>query len=1586
MNNINENICQAIDIIIQERLSHISFDTTVLCKVVDDSKKEQGIYIVKSDETKFEAYSSLQTLLNGDSVYVQIPNGDWNEQKFILSKKTSEDQNPSLTYRSPFSNFIDITGNLVNVNTNEYGLTANANDENLKEIEIWSYNSANQEEPLKGYSSLGIKAGFKTMLNSNVIKGNYGLRLKIVSKLDKLINSAGDNKLQGAEYTLELNEKNMNGNPYSFSTYANQEILFDISQIDNILSMSLVFYQKPGSFFIDKNNNTYALEVVSKKNLFVNNIGVFLGYRTDEITEEKVIIYSNDSSSYNKDATNQKDNNKKIKLRWIYKDPLTGTFRSAQPTDDINYEVRWYRYLLGAPSADEYSGIYWKLLSTQVWDNKDFKFKYEIKDDDWIKTENSAIKPDFLTSWIIPNTKSPSEKVKAVILYNNQIYRSEILEFTNENEVYSNEGILDEIQDTIKNMTALTIQCDDYSNGNYFIYDESYRLIDGSQSAIPRQFSAFLNLKNSTDNNGDDYPLENVKSITWYLPKSNTMLRFKDEDLINNDIEEYYGVEYYKITKYQQDNGKVENKLTYYINSRFSLSYVNNTIMCEVVDNNETIYNTTKTLSFGVSGSNGTDTTLVLDFATPGVNAVDLASTDYNIVVEANLYDANNQNITQQAISNKVSWTWEWVDQKNSKLVQDGSNNLCTILWTNNISDWEDKWHVLKCTVEGWGDYNLEALLPIPIKKSARVSGVEIPKENQINLSKNSILPIDYPETNNWTGYDFVQDNKIDFKKIYNSNFEWILNESNLGAYAHEKAWQKLKYIKIFYDNYSFNLTQRSLNTDGVSIRIKRNKISQLKPQKYKLSFQFKTLSIENNVPENVVIGEGKQIYSNFRFYLNINGIKVGYGPAGSSSASINITQFILDKTEYNPLKHLDNYVATKSILANSEWQTYELILNLTETINIEDNGITLRIIGGTQPLDLAPYAIKDIEFIQLTEDSVEPIVALSGPTEIIYNTEGNPQYYNNLFGLSYYFNNKLITNYYGNGLDWKIIPEGNGAYYPQLSAKKDVENNVVVGYRLQPNPFYVAESSTGVVLQALLNDDVVWAQPILILQNKYFSSSINKWDGSVQIDKEGGFIGSNKIAAGRKETDNTFTGVILGEYGTNSNELDVGLYGFSKGKATFGFKEDGTAFIGESGAGRIDFNGKGGIIQSGNWKLIENSWNLPEPQGEETTIGGTLFDLDDGKIILKRWKQEDVEDDDGNVSKQNVSYSITLDSQKNSKEYDYPLTIGTASNPNFKVKWDGSIEATNGKFTGIIDAKQGGTIGGWSINQDGLSKGGVTLGGDGYAFNAGAFTVGYDGTVVANKITTDGMTANNIDIQSGTITGVNLTLQGKSVSIFNTDGYGLTINEDGAQFNGDVEIANGSISFNQLNLSTQNKIDTASSNASGAINIANNASGQATLAQEIAEQIVSGTYNGGSFINNRLIYSPELHANDLYISTKRLDGSYTTSGTLYYMTSGGDYTPFSLTVNSADGSYSSVYLDCNTVHSSFTFDSIQFITIETFEESDSQTPSRMFISCKGNYSPYIFFDTHTVNFSECKRVILPSDTTGTTNIVAVFA
>ena len=82
----------------------------------------------------------------------------------------------------------------------------------------------------------------------------------------------------------------------------------------------------------------------------------------------------------------------------------------------------------------------------------------------------------------------------------------------------------------------------------------------------------------------------------------------------------------------------------------------------------------------------------------------------------------------------------------------------------------------------------------------------------------------------------------------------------------------------------------------------------------------------------------------------------------------------------------------------------------------------------------------------------------------------------------------------------------------------------------------------------------------------------------------------------------------MLGTWkGKDANEVikdQTGIYGFNKGSMSYAFKEDGTAFIGEAGKGRIEFNGSKGTIQSASWG--KNIY----PQ--------MLIDLDDTLIEMK--------------------------------------------------------------------------------------------------------------------------------------------------------------------------------------------------------------------------------------------------------------------------------------------------------------------------------------------------------------------------------
>jgi len=76
---------------------------------------------------------------------------------------------------------------------------------------------------------------------------------------------------------------------------------------------------------------------------------------------------------------------------------------------------------------------------------------------------------------------------------------------------------------------------------------------------------------------------------------------------------------------------------------------------------------------------------------------------------------------------------------------------------------------------------------------------------------------------------------------------------------------------------------------------------------------------------------------------------------------------------------------------------------------------------------------------------------------------------------------------------------------------------------------------------------------PIHYLLNRYGLANINAWDGnSVQIDDTGGYILSPQIGAGRKENDNSFTGMIMGEAReAGKTNPSVGLLGYASGTRT---------------------------------------------------------------------------------------------------------------------------------------------------------------------------------------------------------------------------------------------------------------------------------------------------------------------------------------------------------------------------------------------------------------------------------------------------
>ena len=285
------------------------------------------------------------------------------------------------------------------------------------------------------------------------------------------------------------------------------------------------------------------------------------------------------------------------------------------------------------------------------------------------------------------------------------------------------------------------------------------------------------------------------------------------------------------------------------------------------------------------------------------------------------------------------------------------------------------------------------------------------------------------------------------------------------------------------------------------------------------------------------------------------------------------------------------------------------------------------------------PYASTTQYFIQ-------------GPSTVVYDSfGGNPLYFKDAFVLyayniqsdgivevsknvewdiQYYTIDKIIINKSSLG-QYGIV----GSYMPVLK-----EDN-----SLLPAAMYLIEDKQTLYPFVLCKHDgiVVWSQPIYLMQNRYPSAMLNNWDNTLTIDEDNNTILTNFIGAGKKNLDNTFSGILLGDIesksaistngSTNSfitlasDHSGIGLYGFHENAQSFGFNVNGTAFLGKSSGGRIAFNGECGFIYSQNWL---NSFDEKESPfiisngivaGLKPGTDGMAIDLQNGHIDAFNFK-----------------------------------------------------------------------------------------------------------------------------------------------------------------------------------------------------------------------------------------------------------------------------------------------------------------------------------------------------------------------------
>ena len=1545
MTDIAESLFQSIDIISKNQLKSLSFDTTVEATIIDASRAQDGIYTVSTGNSNFLAYSTEVGYKENDAVMVTVPQGDYNKQKMIIGKQVDNTNTPMI-YKSPFQQLINVSNNLIS-GEHEISMWANGGedygwDENItnfwesdafkKEDEKTVIESTNNDDDNNPYSSetitfkkaliwdskdlsptgeeifesrytrLGVKAQFSTWLNEyNTAYGNYGLAIVLIFSNNDSTGRFGK--------VITFDSSEFFGDVYNFETFYTQEALFDISEFIDypIRRIQLYAYQR-NNFKNADGELIYPIGEVDsadgwfsdvQPNIFIKDPYICLGMPVSDFNADIATIISGSSSTYYK-LTAPGENNtnieqrtqrnvKELQLRWIHKDAESGTIATVQANElPKDYSIQWYRYKLGAPSPDIFAGAHWeRFYGCKTTPNENEEYCLTQEDIDNHHAEDIATNQ--VEVLFYPNVNKSSEQLKAIIIKEESsfdlssskptkrmIATTPIIEFTNQTDVSSQATLIDE--------NALSIKFEDDEKGNYFLYDRAGNISKEEDKEI-RVLTAVFDLKQN-DVYKKPVLTQPYTSIKWIFPANNSMIIPATSADINanplniNNLPS--GVSYnnetdsYEFLFEQDENEKQDANIIsvgYFINSHLNHNANRNIVYLEINKDGQ-LYTAQVQMLFGTAGSSGSDYTLIIMWDN-----------------QENVLDIHKGTISGQV----------YLFDQSGKTVDIDENSQYNFSWYKTKTvDNGDKHPILESNKE----------LRYPIKNSAL--------DKLLDLNGDAINVSYFANDGSYSRDDIVFKYDLQDKKFIESSYGgskllYSKTKNNPGRY-------KLDFVPVDEVIINNNLVGR-IGVDSNT---------------HKRVYYYSTTKrafIKYN--DTYIIDPWDEYQENETYYEPV----YSSNKDSSSNASLNITQNSNNKGHFTITCNTNDYYQLNNIINN---ELYILQVTLT---NFGDYDLIARF----------PISMKNSDYIHNGEgeNKYYTVDFIEGPTDVRYSTTGETDFNKNPYSIQF----KLLKKEAGKNLTyekfsekekngnnnighWELIYEldnENATFLPQLieyeiiNNKKEKKINHFINPLLQPPGIYFEDTpvygikyvldynilfnennqlgtiSTEYTSEDIIEsgqnaetryyikkDTVLWSQPIYSYQDNYPSTTLNKWNGKdIITEEETGIITANGFSAGKKERDNTFTGVILGDWSRSDTDAMItkqtGIYGFNHGKMSYALKDDGTAFFGKDGKGRIYFNGNNAQIYSAQWvALLKDSNNNPvlnSTGNYKQQRYGLMIDVDNGildsrgedfrktylapgvfKIIGKNpdplLQQSDeqtiLEVSDSTYILRSANYykgqlytqngyidgrglQIDLNNGK-IQGYDFTLKAGaddtkiiidTENNTfpfkigsNFSVEWNGSLHSSRGQ------------IGGWTIAETSLTYG------------SGNSTIGLTNNLIyaGGIFTEDSETYHQFQVNtSGQLIARNAEIKGKIEATSGTIGNWQILNNRLQTTDGSVYLSTSKWNFkNNFTVDSNGYLTAQGANISGAISTGNLTATGGTIG---GWTISSGYLSGGTIL-----------------------------------------------------------------------------------------------------------------------------------------
>ena len=1128
-----ESICKTIEIIGRKLLSDLQFDITETATIVNDTKKADGIYTVKSTSgtAEYEATSSDKTLSKGNVVYVTIPKGDYKEDKIIVGKKTAETEVAQQVVHA-FDNLVEMVDNeqFMIDEQKGYSLVANGSEKSIELIQIpdkWFYYKENIQGILRG----------------------------LENEPNNLANTLG--KLEQILEQLQLDEDITNKQNYlEFA-----EAIIDSIQIpdDNKATSEI-------------QNKLKALKVQPLMEPLADytRFGIkadFCSFTSDAVTGDygvRVILYTRMDSI---------ESDKITYIPWVA---------------ELNTEK-----MFGNPY--NFTGYFsqefvWPIEGLGTIEFIDFEF---YQDCNFLKDDGSQLPTN------INGANGQMESITANLFVKN----------INVIMGYDINDIQDELVNiyTFSNKTYLTKDNKKEIKLRWVHIDETYGALDiadAAQSVIeaseedseadaadPKPLTkekTLLNIKNNSKIEWFRYKLgapsaTSYSGVYWEKLKNDDKFFYILEPDINLANEQLKVI----ITYPKDSNNHYYSNVLVFKNEK-DVSGINAgkflsalTLKCDddsygnyfiydqgrgLLDQSQSKEIKTITAHFDLEKA-GDEIDSVLTEAesicwTVPADATMIVPVDegYNTKEIRGTPDVNNNNYIEKdgnndtiftLIENNNTYTWTYKDNKlPERVIKD---NIGTEDFTLNGVAYQRKIYFSQFEI-------------VDGELKTQISKVCVYKEKDSSIDETKPLRI----------YDNIN------KQIFIYDYDLSSTDSSFK--------NKLKYqISPTYSQSNNNNTiQCSIVKDGTKYSTSKELsfgIMGTADTDYTLVLDF-----DDNKHAIVVDGTSTKYSCTLRLY-DQSGKEVNnfVNEKNEVTWSLYSGNFDTDLEFINGTRHTDfdnNPISYSTTTPNMEIQ---LGTNITTT-NDPTSIIVIQASVNWGDRTLIAYLP-----VPLTNNS--DFNHIKGPTWITYLSDGSISFDNQEY--------KIVGN--DNSIidsEASIMSNDNkaSAYLPDISEKN----------RLKPLSFYVEQGTTRCAIKLTDNSNSYWINPLMILQNKYPSRGVNQWDGkTLTIDNENGSIYSTMLVAGSKNSQGQFSGVMLGDMAKRSNEESLskqtGIYGFQNGEMSYAFKEDGTAFIGKSGSGRIEFNGSSGLIESSNYSSVDEQGTSIDLGNGNMTLYGTL-------------------------------------------------------------------------------------------------------------------------------------------------------------------------------------------------------------------------------------------------------------------------------------------------------------------------------------------------------------------------------------------